>query len=99
MAGLLGRAPSHDVEGVVTRVGPWFGPGAMTGIVLALEGHAWPYVVLGEHWTYPVGLTQPGDQVALCARPWKDFYTVELGTFSNPSLERAMPNLAQLAAR
>ncbi|KWA83749.1 hypothetical protein WL29_20505 [Burkholderia ubonensis] len=71
----------------------------MTGIVLALEGHAWPYVVLGEHWTYPVGLTQPGDQVALCARPWKDFYTVELGTFSNPSLERAMPNLAQLAAR
>ncbi|KVP96923.1 hypothetical protein WJ97_13965 [Burkholderia ubonensis] len=98
MAGLLGRAPSHDVEGVVTRVGPWFGPGDVDGIVLALDGHAMPYVVLrdSQSWSYPVGLTQPGDEVALRARPSKDFYTVELSTFRNTSLEQALPHMAKV---
>ncbi|KVP17286.1 hypothetical protein [Burkholderia ubonensis] len=98
MAGLLGRASSHDVEGVVIRVGPWFGPG-VDGIVLTLDGHTRPYVVLRDDqaWRYPVGLTQPGDEVTLRARPAQDFYTVELSTFRNTSLERTMPLLAKVA--
>jgi hypothetical protein len=97
MPGLLGRAPSHDVEGVVTRVGPWHGPGKVNGIILALEGHARPYVILRDDQTcnYPAGLTQPGDWVSMRVRPAPEFYTVQLSAFRNHSLEESMPVLSK----
>jgi len=96
MPGLLGRAPSHDVEGVVTRVGPWYGPGKVSGLVLSLEGHAKPYVILRDDQicSYPAGLTQPGDRVSMRVRPASEFYTVQLSGFRNHTLEEAMPHLA-----
>ncbi len=80
----------------MTRVGPWLGPGKLNGIVLALEGHAKPYVILrGDHAsTYPAGLTQPGDRVSMRVRPAPEFYTVHLTDFRNQSLEEAMPLVA-----
>ena len=97
MPGLLGRAPSHDVEGVVTRVGPWYGPGKVNGLVLSLEGHAKPYVILRDDQicSYPAGLTQTGDRVSMRVRPASEFYTVQLSAFRNHSLEDAMPHLAK----
>jgi hypothetical protein len=96
MPGLLGRAPSHDVDGVVTRVGPWTGPGKVSGLVLSLEGHAKPYVILRDDQvcSYPAGLTQPGDRVSMRVRPASEFYAVQLSAFRNQSLEEAMPHLA-----
>lgn len=92
MPGFLSRASSHDVEGVVARVGPWLGPGKLNGIVLALEGHAKPYVILrgDQASTYPAGLTQPGDRVSMRVRPAPEFYTVHLTDFRNQSLESTM---------
>jgi hypothetical protein len=78
-------------------VGPWLGPGKVNGIVLALEGHAKPYVILrnDQACSYPAGLTQVGDWVSMRVRPAPEFYTVHLSEFRNHVLEEAMPRIAQ----
>jgi hypothetical protein len=78
-------------------VGPWLGPGKVNGIVLALEGHAKPYVIFRDAQVckYPAGLTQPGDRVSMSVRPSPEFYRVHLSAFRNHSLEETMPLLAR----
>jgi hypothetical protein len=85
------------VEGEVMRVGPWQGPGKLNGIVLSLDGHAKPYVILrdDQSCSYPAGLTQPGDWVRMRVRPAREFYTVQLSAFRNHSLEESMPLLSK----
>lgn len=79
------RASREPRRGNVRRIGPWFGPGQLCGLVLMLENDPTPYVVLRDNQeaNYPAGLTRVGDTV--------DFevdanHTVGLSTFRNLSL-------------
>jgi hypothetical protein len=58
-------APHEPRRGTVQRVGPWFGPSQIYGLVLMLQGDSTPYIVLRDNQDthYPAGLTHVGDTV------------------------------------
>lgn len=90
MFGLFKKKPLLSVDGVVSRIGPWMGPGEINGTVLLLEGWGEPFIVLRDSeqasatW---LGLTAPGDEVRFFAKKSEEGYSVPLSTFSNKTLE------------
>lgn len=84
-------AEKITVVGVVSRVGPWLGPGQVSGIVLMLEDDPQTYVVLRDDQSnlYPIGLTKPGDKVRMQAR---SDGTVALSTYFNADLDSLRSN-------
>lgn len=81
------KGKTNEVRGVVARIGPWFGPSDVSGIVILLEGDSQIYRVLRDDNScgYPAGLSKIGDSVTMQA---DESGSVSLSSFRNESLDR-----------